>query len=86
MPREVLWLLAIAGSMLPPALRGDWLREWHAEFWHYFGGGHDRREMRAKALGVFPDAWVLLQQEYGIAKRLAMHRSAAPLQWCCLSC
>ncbi len=83
MPAEIRWLLAAAGCLLPAALRSGWLREWHAEFWHSFGSGRGfRRQMCARALGAFPDAYVLLLQDYGIAKRIhdaACSRSAPVL-------
>ena len=70
-PIEIRWLLAVAGWLLPPALRSDWLREWHAEFWHWPASDRDcRRRMWTRAFGAFPDAWVLLRQDYGIAKRI----------------
>jgi len=66
-PIEIRWLLATAASLLPPALRSDWLREWYAEFWHCLGSD---REMRARAFGAFPDAWFLLRHDYGIVWRI----------------
>ncbi len=82
MPAEIRWLLAAAGCLLPAALRSGWLREWHAEFWHSFGSGRGfRRQMCARALGAFPDAYVLLLQDYGIAKRIhdASRSRSAPV-------
>jgi len=79
-PVEIRCLLAAAGALLPPALRSDWVREWHAEFWHSLGSGRgSRRRMWARALGAFPDAWVLLRHDYGIAKRIrdASHSRSA---------
>lgn len=71
LPIEIRWLLAVAGWLLPPALRSDWLREWYAEFWHWPGSDRDsRRQMWTRAFGAFPDAWVLLTQDYGIATRI----------------
>src|SRR5258706_16321041 len=81
-PVEIRWLLAVAGSLLPPAQRSDWLREWYAEFWHSFGYNRDfRRLMWARALGAFPDAWVILRQDYGIVRRIydVSHSRSAPL-------
>jgi|SRR5271157_1333676 len=70
-PVEIRWLFAAAGSLLPPALRSDWLREWSAELWHFSGSGRGcRRQMWALACGAVPDAWVLLRQDYGIARRI----------------
>ncbi len=81
-PVEIRWLLAAAGLVLPPALRSEWLREWHAELCHSLGsGGRERRQMRVRALGAFPDAWVLLRQSYGLAMRIqdSSHSRSAPL-------
>ncbi len=70
-PVEVRWLLAVAGSVLPSTLRSCWIREWYAEFWHSFGTARGlRRRMWARAFGSFPDAWVLLRQDYGLVRRL----------------
>jgi hypothetical protein len=70
-PLEIRCLLAAGGVLLPPALRAGWLREWHAEVWHCPGSGPDlRRRLRTRALGAFPDAWALLRQNYGIARRI----------------
>ncbi|HTT61529.1 MAG TPA: hypothetical protein VMG35_06805 [Bryobacteraceae bacterium] len=79
MTREIRSLLSIAGALLPPALRADWLREWQAEFWHWEEPGRSsRRRMWGRALGAFPDAWFLLRHECGIANRVAgMLRSRA---------
>ena len=80
LPTEIRWLLAAAGWLLPPALRTDWLREWRAEFWHCRQRERNtRRQMRARAFGAFPDAWFLLRQDYGIARRIldAAHSRSA---------
>src|SRR5205809_4202011 len=78
-PVEIRCLLAAAGSLLPPALRSDWVREWNAEFWHSLGSARLRRQMWARALGAFPDAWVLLRQDYGLVRRIhdASHSRSA---------
>ncbi len=78
-PVEIRCLLAAAGSLLPPALRSDWVREWNAEFWHSLGSARLRRQMWARALGAFPDAWVLLRQDYGLVTRIhdASHSRSA---------
>ena len=81
-PMEIRWLLAVAGWLLPPAQRSDWLREWYAEFWHCFESGREfRREMWTRACGAFPDAWFLLRHRYGIAKRIqdASRSRSAPV-------
>src|SRR5258706_7583476 len=77
-PIEIRFLLTLAGWLLPATLRADWRREWFAEFAHSAG---DRRRMRARALGAFPDAWTLLRQDYGIHARLldAAHSRSGPL-------
>jgi hypothetical protein len=70
-PLEIRCLLAAGGVLLPPALRADWLREWYAEVWHSPGCGPDfRQRLWRRALGAFPDAWALLRQNYGIARRI----------------
>jgi hypothetical protein len=70
-PLDIRCLLAAGGVLLPPALRAEWLREWHAEVWHCPGSGPDlRQRLRMRALGAFPDAWALLRQNYGIARRI----------------
>src|SRR5579863_1379270 len=77
---EIRCLLAAAGSLLPPARRSDWVREWHAEFWHSLGSARGlRRQMWARALGAFPDAWVLLRQDCGLVRRIhdASHSRSA---------
>jgi hypothetical protein len=68
-PLEVRWLLALAGVLLPPSLRSDWLREWHSEFWHDCATSNGRASS-IRAIGAFPDAWFLLRQDYGLLKRL----------------
>ena len=69
-PVEVHWLLAVAGSLLPSTLRSDWIREWYAEFWHSLGPARGfRRRMWGRAFGAVPDAWALLRQDYGLARR-----------------
>jgi hypothetical protein len=81
-PVEVRWLLAVAGSLLPSTLRSDWIREWYAEFWHSLGPARGfRRRMRARAFGSFPDAWVLLRQDYGLVRRIqdALLSRSAPV-------
>jgi hypothetical protein len=81
-PVEIRCLLAMAGSLLSQSQRSDWLREWYAEFWHSFGSGcGSRRQMWARAFGAFPDALVLLHQEYGIPRRIhdASHSRSAPV-------
>src|SRR5579871_5650156 len=81
-PVEVRWLLAVASSLLPSTLRSDWIREWYAEFWHSLGPARGfRRRMWARALGAVPDAWVLLRQEYGLARRAhdALRSRSAPV-------
>src|SRR6266576_3521983 len=81
-PVEIRCLLAMAGSLLSPEQRSDWLREWYAEFWHSFGSGcGSRRQTWARAFGAFPDAWVLLRQECGILRRIhdASHSRSAPV-------
>jgi len=74
--KEIRGLLAMAGALLPPALRADWLREWQAEFWYCSASDRaGRRRMLRRALGAFPDAWFLLRHECGIA-----HRGASMLR------
>jgi hypothetical protein len=72
---------------LPPHLRVDWIREWHAEFWHSLNDhgmardSHLTRQMRARALGAFADAWTLLRLECGIRQRIrrAVESRSAPI-------
>src|SRR5882724_11697033 len=70
-PVGIRWLLAVAGSLLSPTQRPEWFREWYAEFWHTFGSRRGlRRQMWTRAFGAFPDAWILLRQEYGLLRRI----------------
>lgn len=74
LPIEIRVTLACAGSLLPPSLRGEWIREWHAEFWHSFAGHQKqspvRHQMRLRALGAFADAWTVLQLDWGFRRRV----------------
>ena len=81
-PVGIRCLLATAGVLLPPAMRSAWVREWHAEFWYSLAPAHGfRRKMWARALGAFPDAWVLLRQDCGVARRIheALRSRCAPI-------
>jgi len=80
-------LLVLAGCLLPPDLRADLAREWHAEIWHSLNergvasDAHLTRKMRARALGAFADAWTLLRLESGIRLRVrsAVQSRSAPI-------
>ncbi len=85
-PWEIRFLLAIAAWLLPRSLRGEWRREWLAEFSHVFMEvvAHPppvalRRRMFARAAGAFPDAWTLVKL-HGLRRRAeAAHSRLTPV-------
>ena len=85
-PWEIRFLLAIAAWLLPRSLRGEWRREWLAEFSHVFTevDAHPppaarRQRMFARAAGAFPDAWTLLKL-HGLRRRAeAAHSRLTPV-------
>lgn len=58
--RLLVW---IASTIVPPAKRTEWRREWNAELWHRAEAGESFQELLRRSAGVFRDAWWMLGNE-----------------------
>jgi hypothetical protein len=87
------WLLPVAGKLIPPAKRADWMKEWQAEFWYLRHGQLDTRtrmsgvvETLSLTRGVVADAAWIGMHSLRESKRGSAQSCLVQLALSCVVC